>query len=206
MDKIATHPSGLQIVFNEEAHSYLVGDEKYLSVTKLIHGLFPEFDTDKVAGKFAKKHGRTKDDVLMEWEAKNREACEYGTNVHLYAENLLLGKPLPEPINEKASECFPVLDKFIDKLQQRYNLIDSEKIVFSPKYKISGTVDLIMQHKKTGNIVVMDWKTNKAIKRSNDYGERGLGFLRHIHHCNYMHYQLQSVSYTHLTLPTNREV
>ena len=198
MDKVAEHPSGLKIIFNEEEHTYHVDGTPYMSVTKLIHSQFPEFDTDKIAGKYAKKHGRTKDDVLMEWDAKNKEACEYGTNVHLYCENLLLDKPLPEPISEKAAACFPVVEKFIGKLRERYELIDSEKIVFCPEFRISGTVDLLMRHKKTGNIVMMDWKTNKAIKKTNDWGERGRNFLRHLPHCNFTHYCLQLNIYKYI--------
>jgi ATP-dependent exoDNAse (exonuclease V) beta subunit len=198
MNKSAFHPSGKQILFDEPSHTYTVDGEKYTSVTTVIHEFFPEFDSELQAKNYARKWKLDKDEVLAEWAAINHEACERGSNIHLYCENLLLGKELPDPYNEKAAECFPVAERFINELLKRYTLIDSEKIVFSPRYKISGTVDLLMRHKKTDQIIMMDWKTNKKIELNTNYNQYGLGKLRHLPDCNFSHYSLQLNLYTHL--------
>jgi len=43
-EKIATHPSGKEIIFREEEHTYTCEGIQYTSVTTLIHACFPEFD------------------------------------------------------------------------------------------------------------------------------------------------------------------
>lgn len=77
------------------------------------------------------------------------------------------------------------------KLLRNYEFIEAEKMIFSPELKLSGTVDLIMRNKRTKNICVFDWKTNKKIDKENNWGDFGKEFLYHLDHCNYNHYSLQ---------------
>jgi ATP-dependent exoDNAse (exonuclease V) beta subunit len=196
--KQAEHPSGEIITFTEEDHKYV--DSKgqvYTSVTSLIHNHFPVFDTDGVAKKYAAKRGLNPEDVKRDWKENADKASEYGTRVHLFAEALLVGHTPPEPSDEQDEKSFKVVREFIEKeFMSKYTFIASEKIIFSPKYKISGTIDLLAKDRQ-GNLFVLDWKTNKEIKFGSSYGS-GLGFLSHLDDCNFSHYSIQLNMYRRL--------
>jgi len=205
------NPKGRKITFDEDKHKY--HDEKgnqYRSCTTIVHSLFPEFKRDMMAyvvgrKRLMKEEGyATKDDVpvpkcmemkkvvLAEWEENRIMACDIGTQVHRYAECKMLGIPFDMDLTGTRQEKMSkVVDKFLLELEKQYKFMESEKIVFSPKILLAGTVDLIMERKKDKKLCIFDWKTNKAIKSTDSYGGKGLLFLEHIENCNYWHYVLQ---------------
>ena len=191
MQITAEHPSGAIITFDEEKHTYVCDNIYYDSVTQIIHKMFPEFNTNAVSARYAKKHGLNQQDVINEWAESNRIACEFGTKIHLYCENLMLGKELPKADNEKEKEYFKSSDKFIASLMKSHDIVQCEQIIFSPKLRLAGTVDLIMREKSSGNLAIFDWKTNKKILKYSDYNEFGLKFFSHLSHCNFIHYCVQ---------------
>jgi len=189
MIKTATHPTGQKIEFKEDTHTYMSDGVKYTSVTTLLKQWFPQFDEDRIAARTAQKRGITKEEILAEWRQTNNEACTLGTNVHLMCESILKGEEIPKPLNQKEQNYLDVVSKYIPRLTKKLEFIESEKIIFSPKYKIAGTVDLIFRLKN--NIILMDWKTNKKLEFTNKYGEKGLRQLKHLDNCNFVKYSLQ---------------
>jgi ATP-dependent exoDNAse (exonuclease V) beta subunit len=187
----AKHPSGVNITFNEEEHTYVCNDIYYDSVTQIIHKMFPEFNTELVSGRYAKKHGLKQQDVINEWAENNKLACDFGTKVHLYCENLMMGKELPKADNEKEKTYFKVADKFITSLLKLYDIVKCEQIIFSPRLRLAGTVDIIMRKKSDGRLAIFDWKTNRKLEKKSEWGESGLRFFSHLSHCNYIHYCIQ---------------
>ena len=202
--KKAYNPEGIEIRFYEDEHKYETDNCKdFTSATTFIHKFFPEFDSDTISKRYAKKHDRTQQDVLDEWNAINVEANLQGTNVHLYCENKLIGKKLPEPRNEKEVKIRVYADEAIDKLLAQYELVETEKIIFSEKHKIAGTIDLVLRDKKTGEIVLLDWKTNKEIVLSSYWKKYGFCPVEHLESVNYNHYSLQLNLYRYLLLKEN---
>ena len=188
----ATNPNGVEIRFDEEPHTYETDSCKdFTSATTFIEEFFPLFDEYNISKRYAKKHGRTQQDVLAEWKAINEESILQGSNVHLYCENKLTNKELPEPRNEKEVNIFKVADIGIAGLLDEYELVESEKIIFSEKYKLAGTVDLIMRNKYNGKILLFDWKTNKKIVKDSYWKEYGFNPLSHLENVNFNHYSLQ---------------
>ena len=203
--KTVEHPTGKLITFFEDDHEYRDDtNKKYLSTTTLVHSLFPEFEEKKISYFIAKKRvkgklGFTQEDileeqkvVLKEWEEKRNSAADLGTQVHRYAECLLLDIPFDMDLTgERQKKMVKVVDKFLVKLNSLYDFIEAEKIIFSPTLLLSGTVDLIMRNKGTKKPAILDWKTNKAINLKDEYNKKGLGFLNHIDDSNYWHYTIQ---------------
>lgn len=202
MVKEALHPSGLKISFFEKKHEYLVGNERYDSVTSLIKSNFPAFDADKVSEIVAKKQGRDKKEILAEWEVTRKEAASFGTKFHSMVETILIKKDLEAAnhfaVSEKEKRYLEALKKAVLEIGKSYDFLHVEKIVFSPSLKIAGTIDVILQNKKTGSLVVADWKTNKKIDFSGF--DKGLGPFKTLENCNFIHYSLQLSAYRHLLL------
>ena len=203
-DKQAKNPRGTVISFNEEKHEYTVGERVYTSVTTLLAGYFPLFEAERIAYFVAKREGRTKEDVLAEWDEKRNLACEFGNMVHLYAENLVIGGPLPEAESHREGEvkrmetAFGLLDKYVVKLLADYEMIDSELIIFSEEEGISGTIDLIMRNKETGRIAILDWKTSKKVEKKNGYSKPCHPPIEDMLDSNYNKYMLQLNLYKYI--------
>lgn len=193
--KVDYHPSGEKIFFFEENHIYKTKKIKsFKSVTKIIKDdNFPEFDVEEVSKRYAAKNGLDQEEVKKEWEENRIVASSFGTKVHLFAENYLLNEELPEPSSDKEKKYFKATKKFIDEYFSDKKLLASEKIICSLDYKIAGMVDLIAVDEKD-NLLILDWKTNKAIKTDNKF-QSGLGKLSHLDDCNYNHYSLQLSMY-----------
>lgn len=56
------------------------------------------------------------------------------------------------------------LFKAVEKFLLEYDLLECEKTVYNHDYRYAGTLDGIIQHKKTGKIYIADWKTFGAWK------------------------------------------
>jgi ATP-dependent exoDNAse (exonuclease V) beta subunit len=185
--------------FNSEKHEYKVGRTKYVSVTTIIGEQFPKFDADEVAERVALKQKRSPASIKKEWADKGAEACRFGTKIHKWAEDILNKLELSREGTEKELAYLKSLEEFIPKFLKKYEIIEAEKMIFSPKYKIAGTIDLLARNKKTGKIHVLDWKTNKAIERENRWQKgKGKDELSHLDSCNFNKYSLQLNLYQRL--------
>lgn len=187
---------GLELVFEPIEHKYTVGDDQYTSVTTFVKSHFAEFDSESIAIKYANKHGLNKEDVLKKWADDGQIASDFGTKIHLWAESLLNKEEIVEEGTEKELKYLASLKDWINNIFfERFDLIECEKMIFSPKYKLAGTIDVLARNKKTGDIYILDWKTNKKLVKKNDFGQKGLGLLSEVDDCNFNHYSLQLSSY-----------
>ena len=192
-DSTARHPSGLQLRFTEDDHKY--EDETgrvYTSVTTLLHDFFPPFDKKAIATRCASRTGRSPESFLKEWE----EAGVYGTRVHENCEFQMLGQydKMHQPQNAREQHAFFSAWNSVDLLKQAFKFFASEMIVFSPRFRIAGSIDLLMWEIQI--LRILDWKTNKAI-RHQAYGNKvGTQFpTRNLPDCNLEHYALQLAIY-----------
>ena len=200
--RTATHPKGFQIHFDPEPHHYHVDGERLMSVTTVIQKWFPQFDAEAVAKKKAAREGGSYEAFMAEWSRKRDEAAGFGTKAHLMAELILQEKDeraadhLAESEREKT--YLLAIKQSLARIALGYEIIESEKIVFSPHYKIAGTIDLLMRSKATGEYVVGDWKTNREIKYAAFRQEKGHGPCSRLANCNFSHYSLQTSAYAEL--------
>lgn len=185
----ATHPGGRVITFEEGPHTYTDDrGEFYKSFTTLIHDYFPQFDAAKVAARVAPRRGKTVPELLQEWAEAGEEACDYGTRTHENCEYRMKGMPEPNAArDDRERNTFANAAAVVDWLKSKYLFIAAEKILFSPRCFVAGTVDLLMAD---GNVLwILDYKTNKVIKRTGR--DKGLGPLAHLSNCNFEHYAMQ---------------
>lgn len=199
------NPRGKTITFDEADHKYFdEKDNQYRSVTTIIKSLFPEFEKEKISFFVARKRGVDQQEVLDEWQESADIANEMGTKVHRYAECVLKGEEFDmELTTEKQKKLVATCKMYLPRLLEKYEFVEAEKIVFSPKYLLAGTVDLIMKHKESGKLCIFDWKTNKEIKPYDKYGKTGKLFLSHLGNCNLNHYKLQLNLYRRLLTMEN---
>jgi len=195
--KTVKHPHiDLSIIFDEKAHTYT--DSKglsYVSSTTLVKRAFPVFDSRRIAEKISTRDERNVDEVLAEWEIKRDLACAIGTRTHQNAEATIRGEQRPNsPRNEREIALFKLAKDTALKIKARYcSKIEAEKIIFSPFYRIAGTIDLLAW---SGNdYVILDWKTNEEIKRENQHQSGVVFGLEHVQDCDIMRYAMQLSTY-----------
>lgn len=140
--------------------------------------------------------------ILDEWEANKNEACERGTKIHADLENSFYksGK------NIKLDK-FGIGGKF--ECKKDYTDLDMPYGVY-PEYliyresedgilRIAGQIDCIV---KNGNeITLIDWKTNREIKKKSGYDSKNRTTskmkypLNALDDCNFYHYTMQLSTY-----------
>ena len=74
--------------FEEDHHYEYKGQLIGISVTRLIEDYTNEFDGEAIAEKVAVRDNKSVQEVLDEWEYKNKFACEKGSTCHEFAQSL----------------------------------------------------------------------------------------------------------------------
>ena len=188
----ATHPSGLQIRFTDHDHVYEdARGHQYLSGTSFLKDFFSPFEADKVAGIIAEKEGKSPAQVKAEW----KWARDSGTRMHENCEAQCKGlPPVHQPQNQNEYTAFVAAHNCLHELMARFKLIGAELIVFSPRYHIAGTIDLLM-YAGNGVYSIFDWKKCKAIYQQGFDDARALHPISHMQDCNGVKYGLQLALY-----------
>jgi hypothetical protein len=187
------------MIFTEADHSYIDNlGRRYTSASAMFKTQFPTFDAQTKAAELAARTGQLEMQVLAEWDANSRAACAFGTKVHSFAEATLLGKAAPTPTDEREATAFQCAARASRMLQDRFDLVAVEQVVFDPLYCVAGTLDILMREKATGRIWIFDWKTNKEIRTAGFRGEMGLDLCANLPSCESTKYALQLSIYQHM--------
>lgn len=199
----------------------------YTSVTTWIHDLFPHFNADKIIDRMMNSkrwptspyYGQTKEEIKKSWDKNRDEAASSGTKMHYQIEcfyNLDSNeqRDLIETCDSFASidgeePVVPLeFSYFIEYEKQRlgkvifpeYDLIPyrTEWTIFDESLFIAGSVDMIYECRKTGHLVIVDWKRSKEIKKTNGWESAIVECISHIPNSNYWHYSLQLNMYKYI--------
>ena len=194
---------GYEIVFEEKGHKYWSPnheDIKYISGTSLVHSFAKPFNSAVLAERVAKKRGTTADLVLKEWDAKRDASCQFGTRVHETCEDVLRSAPSfrNQPKDEKEFKVMEQGKAMASKILNNYEILSVEQILFDITLGIAGTADLIVRSPKSNALVILDWKTNESIDKTNKYGDKMLKCVSHLSDCNFNHYALQLCLYEYI--------
>lgn len=184
--KIIKHNNECNLKFVEDTHSYFLGDEKLVSVTEKIGKFFP-FNAKKVAREVALRDWVCEEEVLYGWDALR----ENGSYVHMLAEKFCKG----EELSSKEKEVIKNVINFFEE-NPELEIIASEIKVFSSKWKIAGTIDLIV--KKDDKLYVVDWKTSKKEIDRKTVFSYGLGIFSNMPNNKYNIYSLQLSVYSRI--------
>lgn len=119
--------------------------------------------------------------VLLAWQArefkagndptqKSKTALDIGTLCHYYIESWFKKQEIDSELKSKYTIdailiAEQALEKFKEKLkQEKLEIIQSELSLVSEQYQYGGTIDLILQRKTDGAIILGDIKTSKSTK------------------------------------------
>jgi len=187
--------------FDEKSHVYAkdeTGNSEYISVTTLIERFFP-FDLKRYIERKAEEEKRTEEDVLDEYLLMRDEAAEKGTFLHNQIENYL--KQIDFDSDSKEFELF--LDFFNKEIKARdLVFFDAEKMIFSEKYNVAGTIDCLFKKNGKDEYVMLDWKRSKKLiidghPRIFGYGY-ALSELSSLDNSSFNRYCLQQNIYKHI--------
>ncbi len=187
-----------------EEHVYIHEDTevKYKSVTTVLSMLEEHFDTEGVAraislqldeDKKPEYIGMSKQEIFDEWERINREANEYGTEVHEILERYLLADRIYVPKSDYEKEIITKFQK-IDPMTT--GVVYPETILFSEKHSLAGTADIIEDCGDYFN--VWDFKTNKKLNYISQYGQWLKKPVSHLSDCQFNIYALQMSIYAYM--------
>jgi hypothetical protein len=194
----APHPSKKVINFNPSVHVYSCDGQRFRSVSSILGQYFP-FDVEKVSKVVAQKQGKTVEEVKKEWSL----AAQLGTNVHHHIEALLKKQPPPKFTTMQGQEdrYLPVATAAVQKLEADYTVIAVETIVGSPSLQLAGTIDFLAKNKKTGAILVGDWKTTSSASsgfKFSSFDAACPGLMSHLPNSKMTRYGLQTLIYGHI--------
>jgi len=198
-------PRDDHILFEEKGHIYtfLPTKESFLSVTTLIHSYFPKFDEDEVIKRMmrsrnwakSKYNGMTAEEIKAEWKETRETAAALGTCLHKQIEDFLNRRLKKLPDTREFKMFLDFWFKF-SQANPRYQPYRTEWIIYDEQVKVAGTIDFVLADEK-GNLVLLDWKRSKEIKRGNPY-QKGFPPIAHLDDCNFNHYSLQLNIYRHI--------
>lgn len=196
-------PKGRTMYFNEEAHKYTddLGNT-YISTTTLIGKYTVDFQKEKIAEacerigrnpkhpKYLRYKGKTKKQILYEWEQETVKACDKGTKKHNFLETAIKScngyklncngfiddkiYTIDDIINGArygrlnleyfAQSCvkekYPDIYALISNLCSVGYKIYAEIGVYDSKILLSGLIDILLV--RGNEFIILDWKTNKA--------------------------------------------
>lgn len=186
------------IKFDNEEHSYVYKQQKFISVTTLISRVKQPFDKEKVANNIALRDSKTKAEVLEEWERSGEEAREKGTLVHRYIEDTINLKP--DNILNHVNLRVPEMEAF-DKAYVRMSSVLNAKFMLQEVtvgdlvLGLAGRVDCLLEvTKDEPTFHIFDWKTGKKFDIQNNYAKM-LPPFDDLDDCAFNHYSIQTSIY-----------
>ena len=191
--------------FEQDHHYEYKGKRVGISVTRLIEEYTQEFDSQGVAEKVALKQNKSVQEVLDEWQYKNKFACEKGSAIHEFTQGLWskeIHKARYFDNSEKFINTVEYLarqsNNFYIDYQDRLEHLADEYVIGSPEYNLASAIDHIFINKLTGGLVLVDYKTNSDIHKNERYAKNMKVPLSHLKDFTLNHYYIQLSIYKYL--------
>ena len=194
--------------FVENGHYYLCDGKKVgISTTGLIHQYVNKFDSEKISQQVANKRGVSQYEILEEWRIENLHSTIKGNFIHEFAQSLWEEKEYKfdysnvpkeidiERLKNDVNKLIPQAINFYNDYKDMYELIGCEVFLGDEDFDECGATDQILYNKYTGGIAIIDYKTNKEIKRESYKHQKMLIPLHKYDDCNYIHYSIQLSGY-----------
>ena len=142
---------------------------------------------------------------MDEWNYKNRFACEKGTNGHNFAQSLWCDKEyqlipfdLSEGFKTANKSIFKQAKQFYNDFKDRLEHLADEFVIGSYEYNIASAIDHLFINKMTGELVMVDYKTNSDIHKNERYAKKMKVPLYHLKDNTLIHYAIQLSIYKYL--------
>lgn len=156
-----------KVVFDDKQHAYTYNNQRLISVTQFIESFVPSFQSiyasiNKAKKNIKVKHGITDAVKLRKyWKLYGERASNLGTATHVFAELYILDRN-----TEPKTKYEEGIIKAINKLEEDWEIIAQEEILYSEGFMIAGTADLKLKNKKTKEYGIGDWKTTTDMHKS----------------------------------------
>lgn len=192
--------------FYEQDHHYeYKGERVGMSVTRLIEEYAQEFDSQSIAEKVAERDNKSVQEVLDEWEYKNKFACEKGSTCHEWIQSLWSGNEYNELLFDGSIEYINAVNKiqnqaknFKKDYDDRLEHLADEYVIGSPEYDICSAIDHLFINKLTGGLVLVDYKTNSDIHKNERYAKNMKVPSSHLKDDKLTHYAIQLSIYKYI--------
>lgn len=192
--------------FYEQDHHYEYNGKRVgISVTSLIGQYTNEFDTQTMAERYAEKHNKTTQEVLNEWKYKADFATTKGSTCHEFAQclwnyNHFNGNEFDnsDEYNLAVVSIMKQAQNFYLDYKDRFEHLADEFIIGSEEYDIASAIDHLFINKLTGELVMVDYKTNSDLYKSDKYAKKMKVPLQHLKDTTLNHYNLQLSIYKYL--------
>lgn len=146
---------------------------------------------------------KTKQIIFSEWDAKNKAACDKGTEYHNMKEAETIENKVVkvEAINQETGECcnqdlevVPFhMELDLDNLEEAFY---PELRLYLEEEEISGTSDCVYIVSNRG-VIIEDYKTNEKLDFENKHQKMKFP-VNHLDDCNWNHYRLQLSLYMYM--------
>lgn len=183
--KIFEHNSKHNFKFIDDEHKYLVNTEEYISVTTKLSKYFV-FNKQKISREVALRNWTTEDEVISDWDYRR----DMGSYTHELANKYIEGETMTQDELEVITHIIDFLNE-----HKEFEIIASELGIFSSKYKIAGTIDVILKEKSTGRYFTLDWKTSRKSIAKNEYFTMAREPFRHLPNSKLNMYSMQLWAY-----------
>ena len=191
--------------YSQDHHYEYKGQRVGISVTKLIEDYTNEFDYEAVAEKVAIKSGKKQQEVLDEWEYKNKFSCEKGSTCHEFAQSRWSGEVWQEKHFDGSKEYERAVEiiqgqanEFRIDYKDRLEHLADEYVIGSEEYDIASAIDHLFINKLTNGLVLVDYKTNSDIHKTEKYAKNMKVPLAHLKDYTLNHYYIQLSIYKYL--------
>jgi ATP-dependent exoDNAse (exonuclease V) beta subunit len=175
--------------FDAIKHKYTYDGIDFISVTQFISRFHKKFDSEFWSKKKAEERGVDQQLVLKEWQTLNDRANFIGTSTHNWIENYFNRQFQDLPNDLDVIDRINKFNKIYATHLHKLTPIKFEQRIFSKKWKIAGMIDSIFLWK--GNLVMVDYKTNKKFETSNSHGEKLLSPFQDYDKCHLTEYSIQ---------------
>ncbi len=192
--------------FYSEDHHYEYNDKRVgISVTRLIEEYTNEFNSQEMAERVATRDNKTVQQVLDEWQYKNKFSVTKGSTCHEFSQSLWSGDKFIPNMFDNSKEYKEAVQKIMEQAINFYNDYQSklehiadEFIIGSDEYDIASAIDHIFINKLTGGLVLADYKTNSDIYKNEKYAKSMKVPLQNLKDTTLNHYFLQLSIYKYL--------
>lgn len=198
------------IKYFDEPHQYFFDGRELTSATKFIGKFKPKFDTQTIAEEYAQKRGLKTEDVISDWDYKRDFSTVKGSAIHKYAEDYWGNKVFPydasiaikkfgiDSVKDPYNKCRELFLQFYNHAKENLVPVKMELVVGDIDLNIAGMVDCLFYNKKSDILEIYDYKTNKAIKTKDDFGNKFAKPISHLDVCEMNTYSLQLSLYKYI--------
>lgn len=191
--------------FESDHHYEYKGERIGISVTTLIDQYSHEFKKQEMAERVASKRGVPVADILNDWDYRAKFATTKGTTCHEYAQAKWVERYWERIDFDGSYEYFEAVEKikkqadnFKKDYRDRFEHLADEFIIGSSEYDIASAVDHLFINKFTGELIMIDYKTNSDIYKNDKYARKMKVPLNKLKDNTINHYALQLSIYKFL--------